>query len=113
MKQNTNKVSVIFWLELLVLIMIPFIIIWGLIPTNVLNSNFLLKYFETFGLICSILILLVGMPIGIIGIKKAKEMEKFKISTISLSVINITAGIVEFIVLILIFVYVIFGGVSA
>ena len=77
-----------------------------------LNSNSLLKLLEPIGLIGSALIFLAGIPIGIIGIRKSKIMEKRRIATIVLSLINLSAGIIETIMLILVFCAVVFGGAS-
>ncbi len=102
-----------FWLELVLAIFIPFIIWWNMTPTNILNSNSLFGLLEHMGLTGCILLFLVGIPAGIIGIRKAKEMQKRKIATIVLSVLNLSAGIIEIGTLILILYAVIFGGVSA
>ena len=77
-----------------------------------LNSNSLLKLLELIGLIASALIFLAGIPIGIIGIRQSKIMEKRRIATIVLSLINLSAGIIETIMLILVFCAVVFGGAS-
>ena len=102
----------IFWLELIFAAAIPLIICWGMIPTNILNSNFLLKLLELIGLCGSVLLFFAGIPVGIIGLRKAKEMEKLRIATIVLSVLNLSAGIIEIAALVLIFCAVLFGGLS-
>ena len=61
----------------------------------------------------SVFILFGGIPLGIIGIKKAKRMKKLQIATIAFSITNLTAGIIEIIILILLFCSVILGGISA
>ena len=114
MTKNIDNSNVnFFWLELAIAMVIPFIICWGIIPTNVLNSNFFLKLLENIGLLGSVFILFGGIPLGIIGIKKAKRMKKLQIATIAFSITNLTAGIIEIIILILLFCSVIFGGISA
>ena len=68
MKENNpifNKM--IFWLEILFVLIIPFVICWSITPTNVLNSNSLYKLLEAVGILGSGL-LPVGIPVGIIGI---------------------------------------------
>ena len=49
---------------------------------------------------------------GIVGVKKAKELGKQRIPMIVLSLINLTAGIIEVGMLILVFYMVAFRGVS-
>ena len=102
----------LFWLELILVICIPFIIWWSLTPTNVLNSSFLFGLLECIGLSGSSLIFFAGIPAGIIGVKKAKELGKQRIPMIVLSLINLSTGIIEVGMLILIFYMVVFGGVS-
>ena len=102
----------LFWLELILVTCIPFIIWWSLTPTNVLNSSFLFGLLECIGLSGSALIFFAGIPIGIIGVKKAKELGKQRIPMIVLSLINLSAGIIEVGMLILIFYMVAFRGVS-
>jgi hypothetical protein len=102
-----------FWLELILAVFIPFMIWWSMTPTNVLNSSSLFGLLEHIGIGGSVLIFFVGIPVGIIGIRKAKEMQKRKIATIVLSVLNLSAGIIEIGTFILVFCAAIFGGVSA
>lgn len=102
----------IFGLELCLATIIPFIIGWSITPTNILNSNFLFGLLELIGIGGSIIILFVGIPVGIIGIIKARRMEKLRIATITLSIVNLTASIIEMIMLISIFCLVVFGGIS-
>ena len=114
MTKNTDNSYVnFFWLELAIAMVSPFIICWGIISTNVLNSNIFLKLLENIGLLGSVFILFGGIPLGIIGIKKAKRMKKLQVATIAFSIINLTVGIIEIIILILLFCSVIFGGISA
>lgn len=112
MKENNmifNKM--ILGLEILFVLIIPFVIWWSATPTNVLNSNSLYKLLETVGVFGSGL-LPVGMLVGIIGIIMSKRMIKLRRATIFLSIINLSAGIIEILMLILVFFSVIFGGVS-
>ena len=102
----------IFWLELMLATVIPFIIWWSNTPTNILNSNFLFGLLKTIGLVGSDLIFFAGIPAGIIGIIKSKRMEKLRIATLVLSLLNLCAGIIEIITLILAFCMAVFGGVS-
>ncbi len=114
MTENTKNGNIgTFWLELILAIFIPFTIWWSMTPTNILNSNSLFGLLEHMGLTGCIFLFLAGIPAGIIGIRKSKEMQKRKIATIVLSVMNLSAGIVEVGTLILTFCAVIFGGVSA
>lgn len=101
----------ILGLEILFVLIIPFVIWWSATPTNVLNSNSLYKLLETVGVFGSGL-LPVGMLVGIIGIIMSKRMIKLRRATIFLSIINLSAGIIEILMLILVFFSVIFGGVS-
>ena len=99
-------------LELILAVCIPFIIWWSLTPTNVLNSSFWFGLLECIGLCGSVIIFFAGIPMGIVGVKKAKELGKHRIPMIVLSLINLTAGIIEVGMLILVFYMVAFRGVS-
>lgn len=114
MKEN-NMVfdKIIFWLELALFLVIPFVVWWSNTPTNILNSNSLFKLLETIGIWGSGIILLVGIPAGIIGIIKAKRMIKLRKTTFVLSIINLSSGIIGVGMMIAIFCAVVFGGVSA
>ena len=110
MIKNTNRpCSGIFRLEVILTSFIPFIIWWMNIPTNILNSNPWLGLPEFIGLLGITLIFFAGIPVGIIGIRKAKEMKKRRVATIVLSLINLSAGIIEVVILILIFSAVLLG----
>ena len=106
------KDSNLFWYELVLTSFIPFIIWWSFTPTNILNSNFWFGLLELIGLWGSGIILFAGIPLGIRGIGKAKNTGKFKIPTIVLSIINLSVGIFEAGVWILIFYKVAFCGLS-
>ena len=113
MKENdTAFKKIIFWFELALLLIIPFAVWWSITPTNVLNSNSLYKLLETIGILGSGIILLVDIPAGIIGIIQAKRMIKLRKTTFVLSVINLVAGSVEVLVLLLVFCAAVFGGAS-
>ena len=111
-ENNTVFDKIIFWLELAICLVIPFVVWWSNTPTNILNSNSLFKLLEIIGIGGSGIILLVGIPVGIIGIIKAKRMIKLRRTTFTLSIINLVAGSFEVFMLLLIFCAVVFGGVS-
>ena len=111
-KNNTVFEIIIFALELILFLVIPFVVWWSVTPTNILNSTSLFKLLETIGIWGSGIILPVGIPIGIIGIIKAKRMIKLRKTTLALSIINLVAGSVEVFMLLLIFCAVVFGGIS-
>ena len=111
-ENNTAFEKIIFGFELALLLIIPFVVWWSITPTNVLNSNSLCKLLETIGIWGSGIILLVDIPVGIIGIIKAKRMIKLRKTTFTLSIINLVAGSFEVFMLLLIFCAVVFGGVS-
>ena len=90
----------IFALEVLLTAFIPFIILWSITPTNVLNSCFLFGMLETIGLFGAGIIFVCGIPIGILGIRKARETGSLKIVTVILAVINISASAFEIFILI-------------
>jgi len=110
MKKKSN--IWIFWVELMLAIIIPFIVWWSITPTNILNSNFLFRLLELIGLCGSIIIFFVGAPFGIIGIIRSRKMDKLRIATITFSIVNLTVATIEIVMLILIFCRVVFGGVS-
>ena len=111
-KQLRFSARYFFGLELAFVLVIPFVIWWSTTPTNVLNSNSLYKLLEAVGIGGSGIFLLIGIPAGIIGIIKAKRMTKLKKTTFVLSIINLVAGSVEVLILLLVFGAVVFGGVS-
>ena len=96
-KNNTIFNKMIFGLEILFVLIIPFVIWWSTIPTNVLNSNSLYKLLEVVGIWGSGL-LPVGILVGIIGIIMSKRMIKLRRATIVLSIINLSAGIIEILI---------------
>ena len=111
-ENNTVFDKIIFGLELTLFLVIPFVVWWSNTPTNILNSNSLFKLLETIGIWGSGIILFVGIPAGIIGIIKAKRMMKFRKTTIVLSIINLVAGSIEILMLLVVFCAVVFGGAS-
>lgn len=111
-ENNTVFNKIIFGLQFTFVLVIPFIIWWSNTPTNILNSNSLFNLLETIGIFGSVLILLAGIPVGVIGIIKAKRMIKLRKTTIVLSIINLSAGSIEILMLLLIFCAVMFGGAS-
>ena len=111
-ENNTLFEKVVFWFELALFLVIPFVVWWSTTPTNVLNSSSLYKLLETVGIWGSGIFLLIGIPAGIIGIIKSKRMTKLKKTTFVLSIINLVAGSVEVLMLLLVFCAVVFGGVS-
>ena len=110
-ENNTIFNKMIFGLEILFVLIIPFVIWWSATPTNVLNSNSLYKLLETVGVFGSGL-LPVGILVGFIGIIMSKRMIKLRRATIILSIVNLSAGIIVILMLLLVFFSVIFGGVS-
>ena len=112
-ENNTLFEKIIFGFELALFLVIPFVVWWSNTPTNVLNSSSLYKLLETVGIWGSGIILLEGIPAGIIGIIKSKRMIKLRKTTFVLSIINLSAGIIEVGMLIAVFCAVVFGGVSA
>ena len=111
-ENNTLFEKIIFWFELALFLVLPFVVWWSTTPTNVLNSSSLYKLLETVGICGSGIFLLIGIPAGIIGIIKAKRMTKLKKTTFVLSIINLIAGSVEVFMLLLVFCAVVFGGAS-
>ena len=104
--------KIFFGLELAFVLVIPFVIWWSTTPTNVLNSNSLYKLLEAVGILGSDIILLIGIPAGIIGIIKARRMIKLRKTIFVLSIINLVAGSIEILMLLIIFCAVVFGGAS-
>ena len=100
------------WLEIALTVFIPFVIWWSNTPTNILNSSSLWKLLEFIGISGNILLLRAGIPVGIIGIIAAKKMTKCRIAAIVLSVINLSAGIIEVGLLIATLFAAVFGGAS-
>ena len=111
-ENNTVFDKIIFGLELAICLVIPFVVWWSNTPTNILNSNSLFKLLEIIGIGGSGIILLVGIPVGIIGMIKAKRMIKLKKTTFVLSFTNLAVGSIEILMLFVLFCAVVFGGVS-
>ena len=112
MKKTITIFSKIFFgLELAFVLVIPFVIWWSTTPTNVLNSHFLYKLLEIVGVVgCGLLA--AGIPVGIIGTIMSKRMEQLRKSTLVLSIINLSVGSIEILLLLVLFCAVVFGGVS-
>ena len=100
-----------FGLEIAFVLVIPFVIWWSTTPSNVLNSHFLYKLLEIVGIVgCGLLP--AGIPVGIIGIIMSKRMEQLRKSTLILSIINLSVGSIEILMLLALFCAVVLGGVS-
>ena len=82
-----------FWLELVLAIFIPFIITFWLSPADIVSSSPLVSSFQLVGVYGSGLMLLFGIPLGIIGFIKSGKMKKRRVFTLALSAINISAAI--------------------
>ena len=110
-ENNTVFDKIIFGLELAICLVIPFVVWWSNTPTNVLNSHFLYKLLEIVGIVgCGLLP--AGIPVGIIGIIMSKRMEQLRKSTLILSIINLSVGSIEILMLLALFCAVVLGGVS-
>lgn len=107
-ENNTVFDNIVFGLELAICLLIPFVVLWFNTTTNILNSNFLFKILEIIGIGGIGIILHVGIPVGIIGIIKAKRMIKLRKATFVLSIINLAAGSIEILVLFALFCVVVF-----
>ena len=110
-ENNTIFNKIVFGLEIAFVLIIPFVVWWGSTPTNVLNSNSLFKLLEGVGVFGSGLLPL-GIPVGILGIVKSKRMIKLRKTTIVLSIINLSAGIIVVLTMLILLCAVIFGGAS-
>ena len=98
--------------ELILIAYIPFIVWWGVTPTNVLNSDFFYGVLNFVGLSGITLLLLVGIPLGIVGIIRAKKCGKKQILVKVLSIILLAAGIILNVVPIIILFMTLFGLIS-
>ena len=110
-KQLRFSARYFFGLELAFVLVIPFVIWWSTTPTNVLNSHFLYKLLEIVGIVGCVL-LPVGIPVGIMGIIMSKRMEQLRKSTLILSIVNLSVGSIEILMLLVLFGAVVFGGAS-
>ena len=95
-ENNTVFERILFWFELALFLVIPFVIWWSITPTNVLNSNSLYKLLVAVGIGGSGIFLLIGIPAGIIGIIRAKRMTKLKMTTFVLSIINLSMVMIDY-----------------
>ena len=83
-----------FYAELVCVALVALILIWANIPTNVINSHPALLLLEEIGALGLTSITFGGIPVGILGLVKArKRMERFKVITIVLSICNILAAL--------------------
>ena len=110
-KQLQFSARYFFGLELAFVLVIPFVIWWSTTPTNVLNSHFLYKLLENVGVV-GLGLLPAGIPVGIIGIIMSKRMEQLRKSTLILSIVNLSVGSIEILLLLVVFCAVVFGGAS-
>ena len=107
MQGETNVINRIvwpFWLQICDVLFIPFIVWWSLTPTNVLNSSPCWKMLERAGLFGAALLFFTGILFGVIGLVKARKMSRLRIPTRVLAVINIGAGFILLVLLIMMFV---------
>ena len=110
-ENNTLFEKNIFWFELALFLVIPFVVWWSTTPTNVLNSHFLYKLLGIVGVVgCGLLP--AGIPVGIIGIIMSKRMEQLRKSTLILSIVNLSVGSIGILGLLVLFGAVVFGGAS-
>ena len=110
-KQLRFSARYFFGLELAFVLVIPFVIWWSTTPTNVLNSHFLYKLLGIVGVVgCGLLP--AGIPVGIIGIIMSKRMEQLRKSTLILSIVNLSVGSIEILMLLVLLGAVVFGGAS-
>lgn len=107
-----TKIShiLVFLLELVSALLIPFILWWKTTPTNVLNSSPLWESLEKVGIFGSVLFFCVGIPLGVVGLLMQKKMGALRIPTIIFSVFNIVAGALEVAVVALIIIALAFLG---
>ena len=83
-----------FYFELVGVVLVVIILIWCTIPTNVINSHPTLLLLEDIGILGAIAITFGGIPVGILGLVKArKRTERFKVITIVFSICNILAAL--------------------
>ena len=99
-----------FWLQVCNAAFIPFIVWWGLTPSNVLNSAPGWEMLEHVALFGAALLFFTGILFGVIGLVKAREMSRLRVPTRVLAVMNIAAGLFLLALLILIIVAVAQGA---
>ena len=93
-EKNDNPEEWPFYLELVGVVLVFLILIWCTIPTNVINSHPTLLLLEDIGILGAIAITFGGIPVGILGLVKArKRMVRFKVITIVFSICNILAAL--------------------
>ena len=93
MEQNDQKkILWPFFLQIPLLVLIPFFIWYSKTPTNVLNSSLWWKLLQTVGIGGSIILFWVGIPVGVLGLKNAKRTQGLCIPTRIMAVITFAAG---------------------
>ena len=92
-----------FYIQLIPICIIPLVLVWSVIPTNVLHSSFFGVSLEYYG-ISGLGVLYIGaLPASILGVKNVKKMLRFKKLTILLAIINLLIGLSLIGLLILVF----------
>ena len=81
-------------------------------PTNIFNSSEAWELLETIGLLGDGIFLFFGIPLGIIGIVAASKMNALRTATKVISIINLTIGAIEVILVAVLFSLTIFGVIS-
>lgn len=113
---NNSKVRWPFILQIPTILFLPVIALWSTTPTNVLNASDGGRALESFGLLGEKYIFYLAIPFGIIGRRYVKKrpgrLGNLERPTKVLALINIVAGALEIGLLIIIFLGVMFGGIS-
>ena len=101
-----------FWTELAFVIFLPFMVWHANTPTNILNSSEAWKLLETIGLLGDELFFFFGIPLGVIGIVAARKMNTLRTATKVISIVNLSIGSIEVILVSALFCLAFFGGIS-
>ena len=91
-----------FWLQVCDGVFVPFVVWWGLTPTNVLTSAPYWKVLEGAARLGAAVLFFTGILFGVIGLVKARKMSRLRIPTRVLAVVNIAAGFLLLALLLLI-----------
>lgn len=93
MEQNNRKrILWPFFLQIPLLVLIPFFIWYSKTPTNVLTSDPWWKLLQTVGIWGSVILFWVGIPVGVLGLKNARRTQGLCIPTRIMAVITFAAG---------------------
>lgn len=109
---NSFFTKLIFLLNLILALFIPVIMWWSTTPTNVLNTMQGGKLLESTGIFGLSAMLFAGVPLGLAGRKWAYRLGSISKCARILATINLCIGVLEVVLLAILFIGVFSGNVT-